>query len=365
MAGYSVRSLEDLGAAARKYFTQSIPGTVASVWANTFTVFGKVLALAGYHLELRRAWLVRQLFASTADEVWLRRHGFELGLQPYAALPALGTITLPATSGLVVPAGLQFARADGLTVTSLATATASGTSVALTVQADAAGEAGNTDAGTVLTLVEIDDAPAGLGTTGTVDTAGLAGGGDAEGLEPFRARVLARKRALPQGGSASDYETWVREALGADVAAVYVDSFQDDARFVWVAFTVADQPNGIPTVGQVAIAQAYLDDPVRRPVTARPVAIAPTPVPVPLLIGGLSPDTPTIRASIGAEVAAVYADRAAPGTPSAAFVLSVSWLDEAVSRATGEDRHRLVLPAGDLTFPAGALPVPGAISYTD
>lgn len=385
MAGYSIRPLVELSKAARGYFTQAIDGAIASVWANTFTVFGKVLALVGFELELRRKWLADQMFASTADEVWLRRHGFELDLQPDPAKKALGSITLAATPALVVPAGLQFTRADGVTYTSLASATASGNSVTLIVEADAAALAGNSDAGTALTLVDVADAPVGLDTSATVDTAGLAGGADAEGLEPFRRRVLARKRRMPQGGASPDYETWLREALGPAVQSVFVDSMQDDAREVWVGFTVLNLPAGtdpddddavlaafaadpsivIPTLGQVAIAQSYLDDPVRRPVTARVSVIRLTPTPVPILIGALAPDTPAIRASIAAEIAATFLDRAEPGQPSDPFGLSRAWVDEAVSRATGEDRHVLVTPATDLSFTAGLLPVPGTIAYTD
>lgn len=368
MAGYSVRSLKELSQAARKYFTQSIDGAVASVWANTFTVVAKVLALIGQGLELRRAWLVRQLFASTADRVWLIRHGFELGLQPGPAMPALGTATAATTPGTLVPAGLQYARADGVTFTVQAAVTAFGNGVSLTLEADVPAAAGNAPAGTVLTLVDPADAPDGLALTATVDEAsdgtGLSGGADEQDLEAFRAQVLYRKRNPPQGGSIPDYVEWVLAAV-PKAAQVFVDSFQNDSRSVWVQFTVSDQPNGIPTDGQVAAAQAYLDDPLRRPVTARVFVSASNPQAVDVVIGGLAPDTTDIRAAIEAEVAAVFADRGQPGLPSADFKLSASWLSEAVSRATGEDRHRLVSPAADLTFTAGQMPVLGTIAYTD
>ncbi|MCJ2141861.1 baseplate J/gp47 family protein, partial [Methylobacterium sp. E-066] len=225
-----------------------------------------------------------------------------------------------------------------------------------------------TDGGTALTLVDVDDAPAGFGGAGTVDAAadgsGLAGGADAEETEAFRARVLARKRRLAQGGNSGDWEEWVREALGATVDRVFVDSFQNDARAVWVAFTVTDQPGGIPTLAQIAIVQAYIGDPVRRPVQARAYAVPLTPVPVPVAIGALDPDTPAIRASIAAELAAVFADRAEPGRPAAPFVLSRSWLDEAVSRATGEDSHDLNGPVGDPVFTAGQMPVYADPTYS-
>lgn len=360
---YSVRSLVDLSKEARGFFTQTIPGAVANVWANTFTVVGKVIALLNFEHELRRRWLFAQLFASTADELWLQRHGFELGLTRIPASGSYGTVTLAATPGTVVPGGLTFSRADGATYTTISGGVASGNSIKLPIEADLAGADFNVAAGETLALAA-SSVVAGLSSTGTVDAPGLTGGTDIEPLETFRARVLARKRKPPQGGSASDYEEWVREALST-VLAVFVDSFVNDARSVWLQFTVSDQPNGIPTAGQLAIVQAYLDDPVRRPVTARVFVSAPTPSPLTILIGGLTPDTPDTRATVEAELAAVFVDRGRSSQPSSPFVLSYSWLDEAISRATGEDSHRLLAPVGDTTFDTGVLPVFGAVSYTD
>jgi len=365
MAGYSVRSLVDLSQAARKYFTQSIDGAVASVWANTFTVLAKVLALIGQGLELRRKWLVKQLFASTADRVWLIRHGFELGLQPDPAEAAIGSGVGAAASGFVVPAGLQYARADGVIFNVLAAATSSGNSVTLDLEADTASAAGNTDAGTSLTLIDPDDAPGGTPTSITVlaasDGSGLSGGADEEDIESFRARVLYRKRNPPQGGAASDYAGWVLAAVPT-ATRVFVDSYSDNARAVWLQFLVSDQPNGIPSAGQIAAAQAYVSDPIRRPVTARVFVTTPIAQPVDIVIADLYPDTADVRTAVEAEISATFVDRAQPGTPSTSFAFSASWLDEAISRATGEDSHDLVSP-GDLVFTAGNLPVLGTIAY--
>ena len=368
MAGYTIRSLAQLAAEATGAFVQSVQGTATRLWPNVWRVEGKVLALIGFEMEQRRAWLVRRLFASTAERVWLIRHGFELGLQPEPASTAMGTATAAAAPGTVVPIGLQYARGDGVTYTTVANATAAGNSVSIALEADVAAVAGDAAAGTILTLVNPDDAPVGLATTCTVDAAsdgnGLSGGTDEESTESFRARVLYRKRNPPQGGSIPDYVEWVLAAVPT-ATAVYVDSFQNDSRSVWVQFTVSDQPNGIPTAGQVAAAQAYLDDPIRRPITARVFVSAPVPQTVDVVIGGLSPDTADIRAAVVAEIQATFIDRARPGQPSASFVFSASWIDEAVSRATGEDRHRRVAPAADLTFTAGNLPVFGSLSFVD
>ena len=142
------------------------------------------------------------------------------------------------------------------------------------------------NAGDTLALVVDNGVPEQLGATATVDAGGLTGGTDPEDLETFRARVLYRKRNPPQGGSAPDYVEWAGQALST-VKAVFVDSFANDTRSVWVCFTVSDQANGIPSTDQVATVQAYVSDPVRRPITARVFATGPTEVDVPIALAEL------------------------------------------------------------------------------
>ena len=361
---YSIRTIESLSQQARLFFTQAVPGSVVKLWANTFTVFGKVFALLDFEHELRRQYLYRQLFASTADQQWLARHGYELGLSQDPGNAAVGSVTVAAPDGILVPAGLQFVRPDGATYSGLAPATAIGASVELTIQSDLAGSAFNMEDGDTLELTASVDAPISLGTQGVVTAAGLTGGVDPEPLEAFRARILYRKRNVPQGGSASDYVKWVGEAL-ASVRNVYVDSFQNDSRSVWVCITVSDQPNGIPTSGELAMAQAYVDDPIRRPVTARVFVVGPNAVPVPIVITNLRPDTPDARAAIAAEIAALSNDVVQPATPSAPFVLYREEIEAAIKRAVGgSGRFTLTSPSTDLTFSVAAdMPVFNSISY--
>lgn len=357
---YDVRSLATLSTQARQFFTSSITGTVVKLWANTFTVIGKVIALADREHELRRARLAKQQFASTADDyAWLRRHGFELGLAPNPGNQAVGNISVPAPDGTITLAGMTWVRGDGVTYSSLAPATSVGGLAHVSLQADLAAAASNMQPGDTLTAVLTDAVPQALGTTGTVDAYGVTGGTDPEDIEGFRARVLYRKRNPPQGGSIPDYVKWVGEALSAvgydgDGIQVYVDSFQNDARSVWVSFKVLDQPNGIPSAGEVATAQAYVDDPIRRPVTARVFVMPPVEVDVPITITNFYPDTPDTRAAVTAELAALQADEIEPARPSMPFVLYREEIDAAIKRAPGVGHFTLVSPATDLTYATAA-----------
>ncbi len=367
--GYEIRTLATLATQARGFFTQSIPGAIVRLWANTFTVIGKVLSLLDFEHELRRQWLFQQLFASTAEYQWLTRHGFELGLVPDPGTAANGTITVPWSGAVdIVPAGTQFGRADGATYSTLAATRASGTSVALIVMADDVGAEYNVHAGDTLAIIETNAVPIGLGGSGsvaaTVSAAGIAGGVDPEALETFRARVLYRKRNPPQGGSASDYTEWAGQAL-ATVKNVYVDSFANDSRSVWLCFTVTDQPNGIPSAAEVATVQAYVSDPVRRPITARVFATAPTEVDVPIAIQNFAPDTDDTRAAVAAEIAALQIDVIQPATPSSPYTLYVEEIETAINRATGVANFTLVSPAADITYSTGGqFPVLQAPTYS-
>ena len=362
---YDVRTLATLSTQARQFFTSSITGARVNIWANTFTVVGKVLALLDREHELRRARLAKQQFLSTADDpAWIARHCFEYGIVRGPGDQAVGNIVVPTLMGTIAPAGMTWVRADGATYTSLAATTATGTGATVPLQADAAAAISNMNPGDTLTAVLTDDVPEALGTVGTVDANSITGGTDPEDLETFRARGLYRKRNPPQGGSVPDYVEWAGAALST-VKDVFVDSFQNDERSVWLCFTVSDQPNGIPTPGQVAIVEAYVNDPIRRPVTARVFATGPTEVDVPIAITNFFPDTLATRGAVAAEIAALQADAMQPATPSAPFVLYREEIDAAIKRAAGVGHFTLVSPPADLPFTTpGQLPVLGLPTYS-
>jgi uncharacterized phage protein gp47/JayE len=361
---FVVPKLSELSQRARLIIANATQGATIDLWPNLFPILAKILALLGKEWHMRLAFLYKQLFASTADEVWLARHGFELGITRIPAKVATGYVTVDVPSGTVVPYGVTYRRADGALFRTRTSSIGAGAGTSLEFEAVIAGALGNTDAGQTLTLIDTRLIP-GLGDTATVSASGLGGGADVEAIEAFRQRILDRKRNPPQGGSATDWIRWTKESSGA-ISRVFVDSFIGDAREVWISFLRSDRANDIPTSADVAAVQAYVEDPIRRPVTARVSVAAPDPQPVNMTIAGLSPDTPAIRASIEAELDAMFADRVAPATPSQNFTLWRAWISEAISRATGETKHTLAVPATDLTYTtAGHMPVRGAVSYTD
>lgn len=378
--GYSIRPLATLATQASQFFTQAVPGAIVRLWPNTFRVLGKVLALLDFEHEMRRQWLFKQQFASTADRDWLIRHGFELGLALDPGSPSTGTVTVAAPAGTVVPAGVEWTRDDGATYATLVPTTSVGPTVDLVVQADKVGAAFDMQAGDGLALVVSAGVPQLLDETAAVGFDGLTGGVDPEDIETFRARVLYRKRNPPQGGSEADYIEWVGESL-ASTKTVFVDSFANDDRSVWVCFTVSDRNDltwegyfvsdvganddtpiesfvphtyGIPNDQQVDTVQAYISDPVRRPVTARVFATAPTPIPVPIALTNFSPDTPETRGAVLAEIVALQVDEMRPAKPNEPFTLYLEQIEAAINRATGVQAFTVLSPAGDITFTTGS-----------
>lgn len=354
-----VRSLDELGARARGFFRQYLPGSDAWIAQNFVAVTAKVLAQFGRAYELREAWIFKQLFVRTCTSLpILRLHGADVRIYLKGAAAATGSISGMGQAGLTYPAGVRYLSGGVSYLTTAAfTAAGDGTFTAL-VQAEATGAATNRDAGATLTLADPSLYPT-LSDTATVATAGLGGGAEIEDREAFRARILARKGKPPQGGALPDYERFALEVPGVVKAWAY--PFTGGIGSIAVFFLFADRPNLIPTLADAAVVQEHID--AKRLIRVDD-AVAQVPVedPVAITIADLAVDTDEVRAAIAANLDAMFFARCRPGVAADPFVLSRSWISEAISAAAGEDSHTLVSPSGDLTFPA-SYPVRGVISY--
>jgi phage-related baseplate assembly protein len=139
----------------------------------------------------------------------------------------------------------------------------------------------------------------------------------------------------------------------------------NSTRRVWIAFTFAGRANGIPTSGDVDAVVAAVDNINVRPVTAQVTVVAPTAVPIDITATGVEPLTVATEAAIRAELAAMFQDRLGVATPNRNYVLSRSWISEAIARAVGEDRHVLTVPSADVVLStAGQMPVLGTVTLS-
>ncbi|GGF56788.1 Mu-like prophage FluMu protein gp47 [Azorhizobium oxalatiphilum] len=357
---YETRSLDALGAAVRGMVRQYLKGTDATLRQNFTAVTAKVLALLAREYEFRLAWIYAQLFTrTTTDRAALRMQGADFGIYQKAASAASGAITGTGQPAITYPAGIRFLSA-GLTylTTAAFTAAPDGTFTAV-VQSEAVGAASNREPEAVMTLADPSLYPT-LSETAEVGADGLGGGADIEGIESLKARILERKARPPQGGSLSDYERFALEVSG--VLKAWAFSFTGGIGSIAVFFLFDGRPNSIPTAADVDVVQTHIDS-LRLIRVDDTVAVAPLPQALDVTISDLAMDTPEVRATIEANIAAMLLTRARPGLDADPFVLSRSWVSEAISSAAGEDSHTLVLPAGDVTYTGGHLPVPGIVTY--
>ena len=352
------RSLAAISAAIRGDLRRELPGTDATVWPNTLAVFSKVVAMANHLVEQRAAWIYRQIFATSADRQHIERHAYEFGLARRAASPSLGVIVTTGTPDTVYPAGIAYMSGAELFRTSGEARAAANGDLLLRVFSEKPGAVMNRAAGDVLTLADSALFPS-LGAQATVATDGLGGGADAESDEALRARVLDRKRRPSQGGAYSDYEQLALAVPG--VVKAWAWPFADGPGTVGVWFLFAGRPHLIPAAPDVLAVREELEN--RRLIRSRLSVAAPQPLPVDVTIAGLGRDTVETRLAIEASLKEMLFERGKPGVAIEPFVLSRSWVSEAISQAVGEDRHVLHAPLADVVFVDGQYPILGAVTY--
>ncbi|WP_188130382.1 baseplate J/gp47 family protein [Neomesorhizobium albiziae] len=309
-------------------------------------------------VELRAEYIYRQIFASTADRRHLERQAYEIGLARKPAASATGFILTTGTAGAIYPAGITFIS-GGFTYRTSGEARAQGNGqLTLLVHAEATGVATNRAPDEPLSLVDQALYPT-IGAQATVGSVGLGGGADVESDEALRARVLDRKRRPPQGGAYSDYEQFALAIPG--VVKAWAWPFANGPGTVGVWFLFTGRPDFIPTAGDVdAVFDAIA---ARRLIRAGLAVSAPISAPLAITISGLGIDSVEVRNRIETSLRAMLFERSRPGVAIEAFVLSRSWISEAISSAIGEDRHVLVSPAADVVFTGGQYPVLGTVTY--
>lgn len=355
---FVVRSLDAISKAIRGDLRRELPGTDAYVWPNVLSVFSKVVAMAVQLVEFRAEYIYRQIFASTADRRHLERQAYEFGMARKPASAAAGLIVTTGTPGAVYPAGIGFLSGATVYRSSGEAKASDNGQLTLLVHAETTGAATNRAADETLSLVDQALYPS-IGAQASVASTGIGGGADTETDEALRSRILDRKRRPPQGGAYSDYEQIALQVPG--VVRAWAWAFANGPGTVGVWFLFDGRENFIPSPADVETVRGEIE--TRRLIRAGLSVAAPEPFALDVTISGLGLDTTDVRARIEARLKAMLFDRAKPGVAIEPFVLSRSWVAEAISTAIGEDRHRLVSPAADVTYVNGQYPVLGTITY--
>jgi uncharacterized phage protein gp47/JayE len=328
-----------------------LAGADSRLRRSMLSVLARIVAGVAFALYAYVDAGFKNLFAATADDDHVREQAADYGLTPNPATFASGPVTVTGVNDTPIIAGTVLQRSDQATFTTSADATITGGTATLEVTADLAGSAGNTAVGSSLSFVS---PVSGVSSSGTVaGEAGIAGGNDEESIDSLRARLQFRKRNPPQGGSEADYELWMGQAL-TGVTRSWVIPGWDGAGSVGLGFVFDGRDDIIPTDDDLAAMDAYVD--ALRPVTARQVAFAPIPSVInPVLT--ISPDTPTIRAAVQAELADLILRE---GTAEGGTIL-LTHIEGAIETAAGVNDYVLTSPAANVVTAVGHLPVFGDV----
>ena len=378
---WTTPTLADLIARAKNAFRGDLSGADAWVPQNNLAPTAKAVAGANYELFLRLDGVAKNIFALFAEGAWLDDHASENGVAPRKpAQAATGVVNVTTTDSIVIPAGANLQRSDGITyaVTATASQTGAGT-LAVNVLATTTGATTNCAAGTPLNIVA---GPQGQFPTGNgaataqaaVGPNGIAQGADVEqdgpprtaDLSTLRGRVLFRKRNPPQGGAASDYVQWASGVPG--VTRVFVQRALNGLATVYVYPMFDDLfPGGIPDSAHVQNVAAEIAP--SQPSAATVVVAAPAPSTIAIVVSNLSPNTnATQQAVIAALNDALTrfgrvsgADVAVAGMPYLAspFTFEFGWIDRAVQDADGVVSADVTANGGtaDIVLAAGSAPL--------
>lgn len=311
------------------------------------------------HLTLRYIdWLALQLLPDTAETEWLDRHGQIWLVNSDAtkgrkgATFAAGTVTMTGTVGTVVPANTNLTGGNDIAYETTEEIIVGAIATPVHIRALDGGAAGNLDTGEVLGIVDLID---GLDPGAIV--AELTGGADEESDPDLRARVLKRIQEPPMGGCKTDYEEWAIAVPGVTRAWCAPNEMGIGTvtlRFMCDQLRLTD--GGLPNDDDIVAVTDYLD-------TVRPVAVkdfwavAPLPYAIDIGIANLATDDQAVRNAIVAALQTMLFRRAAPGQ-----TIYRSWVDEAISIATGEDHHDLVFNNTPMPSP-GHLALLGTVRY--
>lgn len=368
-------TLSDLRALVAADITSGLPTADGLLRFSNLQITGKAVAGMAHLNYGYLDWIAKQGVPYTSSGEYLEAWAAMKKVYRKTPTKAVGSVSFRGTPGVTVDAGTQVVRGDSATFHSLATAkvAADGT-VVLQVKADVAGEAGNTPAGSLMTLGASID---GVQSTGAV-TAAITGGADQESEESLYGRMLEAYQSVPNGGSNSDYPMWAKLVPGVTRAWVAPNGFGTGTVVVYAMLDEANAAqggfpqgtNGIsPSDNRVTSGNLAAGDQLiiantiypLQPVTAMVYVCAPIASPVPFTITGLSGATLATRAAVSAAIAGVLLEQGAP-LANGSFV-GLSDIDSAITAVAGTKGFVITSPVANIPNRLGLMPTLGTINW--
>ncbi|MDR6102803.1 putative phage protein gp47/JayE [Agrobacterium larrymoorei] len=335
-------------------------------------VFSQILrAIAPELREVHdhQAYWARQYMPDTADaEDAILSHSSIWGVPQRGALKAVGSVLVEGAAGTVLPAEIELSSGAGNLYRTTAGGTiAAGGTLVVAASAVEAGVSGNLDTGVRLTTVTSYSAI----TRITVSTA-FSGGADEQSLDELKAAYLTRIRQAPHGGAAFDYPVWVRQVADAKAVAVVADWIGFGSLGIVVVMKNEDGSPRVPTGAEIASIQTHLGPQSSqsgvRPVTARVIVVPGVLRQIPIKVR-LRPDTAIVRAAVTDAYERFIAtigdeDDDQNASPIGARI-EPSRISEAISAASGEYAHDMILPVAPFVLERTEFPVATAIEFVN
>jgi|SRR5476649_1131 len=368
-------TLSDLRSQVAADITSGLPTADGLLRFSNLQILGKAVAGLGHLNYGYLDWIAKQGVPFTSSGEFLEAWAALKKVYRKTASYAVGAVTFVGTPGTVLDAGTEVARGDSATFTVQATATvgSSGT-VVVTVQADLAGEAGNTPIGSLMTL---GTSLAGIQSSGAV-TAVITGGADQELDEALFDRMIDAYQATANGGSKSDYVTWAEDipgvtrawskpnGFGTGTIVLYV--MLDDANAAYGGFPqgkngISQKDNRV-TSGSIAagdqlnIADIVYDE---QPATAMVYVCSPLANPVNFTVTGMTNASTDVRAAVALAITEVFLEQGDPTTDNP--IVALSDIESAIAAISGTKGFVITYPAGNIVNTIGYLPTLGTITY--
>ena len=283
-----------------------------------------------------------QVMVDQCDADTLARWANILGKPQEAAVAASGPVICTGTETTVIPAGTVLVRSDSMQYVTSADATITGGTAMPTVVASVAAVAGDCAAGMTLTFAS---PIAGINAAAMVGAVGIGGGADVEGIDAWRARVLARLQSPPRAGTSSDYVEWALSVPG--ITRAWCFPMELGPGTVTVRVMTDNAPDG-PFADATAVAAvlAYLQNVC--PVDATPYVFTPLASPLNPAIH-LIPDSTANRVGVTASLNELLTREAVPGC-----TIPLSHFEEAIGNTVGITDFVLTSPTAAVVEPTGS-----------
>ena len=345
-------------------FKNSISGAVTLALRAVLQIMARVYGATVHLLYGYLDNMTLQRFVKSSTGIYLEALANEYGLLRKAATAAAGTAACTGTPATLIPAGSELQSVANNVYTTDADATIGiGGSVDVDVTASEVGSAGNDNDGTILTfvtpIVDVD-------TTATVDSDGLTGGTDEEEDDDLRERLFLRKQLAPHSGNDNDLKSWALEVSG--VTRVWVIESYNGPGTVAVFFVRDQDVDIFPNEAAIAEVRAYLISHVDSrgitvgvPTTMKNGLFVLSPIAKTINFSiALEPNTSDVQTAVEDELEDLLYRDGGPGQ-----TVYLSQQHEAVSNATGETRHRILVPVDDVAANTNELHVMGTTTWSD